>query len=70
MIRQVFMSTQAARLKELRKQLEGLRRFERTAAAVGMSMDERIEILSQIRHTECAISEVQSMLTRYYGRAV
>lgn len=70
MIRQVFMSTQAARLKELRKQLEGLRRFERTAAAVGMSMDERIEILSQIRYTECAISEVQSMLTRYYGRAV
>lgn len=30
MIRQVFMSTQATRLKELRKQLEGLRRFERT----------------------------------------
>ncbi|WCD56983.1 hypothetical protein [Acinetobacter phage NJ01] len=70
MIRQVFMSTQADRLKELRKQLEGLRRFERTAAAVGMSMDERIEILSQIRYTEGAISEAQSMLTRYYGRAV
>lgn len=70
MIRQVFMSTQATRLKELRKQLEGLRRFERTAAAVGMSMDEGIEILSQIRYTEGAISEVQSMLTRYYGRAV
>lgn len=38
MIRQIFMSTQADRLKELRKQLEGLRRFERTAAAVGMSI--------------------------------
>ncbi|QXL91298.1 hypothetical protein P9630_gp23 [Escherichia phage BF9] len=68
MIRQVFMSTQAARLKELRKQLEGLRRFERTAAAIGMSISERIEILSQIRYTEGAISEVKSMLTRYYGR--
>ena len=64
------MSTQADRLKELRKQLEGLRRFERTAAAVGMSISERIEILSQIRYTEGAIREVQSMLTRYYGRDV
>lgn len=70
MIRQVFMSTQATRLKELRKQLEGLRRFERTAAAIGMSISERIEILSQIRYTEGAIREVQSMLTRYYGRDV
>lgn len=70
MIRQVFMSTQATRLKELRKQLEGLRRLERTAAAIGMSISERIEILSQIRYTEGAISEVESMLTRYYGRAV
>ena len=70
MIRQVFMSTQAARLAELRKQLEGLRRFERTAAAVGMSMSERIEILTQIRHTEGAIEEVKAMLTRYYGRPV
>lgn len=34
MIRQVFMSTQAARLTELRKQLEGLRRFERTEGAI------------------------------------
>lgn len=70
MIRQVFMSTQAARLAELRKQLEGLRRFERTAAAVGMSMSERIEILTQIRHTEGAIEAVTGMLTRYYGRPV
>lgn len=70
MIRQVFMSTQAARLAELRKQLEGLRRFERTAAAVGMSMSERIEILTQIRHTEGAIEAVKDMLTRYYGRPV
>lgn len=70
MIRQVFMSTQAARLTELRKQLEGLRRFERTAAAVGMSMSERIEILTQIRHTEGAIEAVKDMLTRYYGRPV
>lgn len=70
MIRQVFMSTQAARLAELRKQLEGLRRFERTAAAVGMSMSERIEILTQIRHTEGAIEAVKGMLTRYYGRPV
>lgn len=70
MIRQVFMSTQAARLAELRKQLEGLRRFERTAAAVGMSMSERIEILTQIRHTEGATEAVKAMLTRYYGRPV
>ena len=70
MIRQVFMSTQAARLAELRKQLEGLLRFERTAAAVGMSMSERIEILTQIRHTEGAIEAVKAMLTRYYGRPV
>lgn len=70
MIRQVFMSTQKDRLKELRKQLEGLRRFERTTAAIGMSISERIEILSQIRYTEGAISEVESMLTRYYGRPV
>lgn len=57
-------------LEAMRAVVEGMNSEITPAAAIGMSISERIEILSQIRYTEGAIGEVESMLTRYYGRPV
>lgn len=65
MITAAFIKTQAKRKAELEKQLEGLRRFERTEESKGMNTLDRIDILTQIRFTEALLDSINSILKRH-----
>lgn len=65
MINEAFLMTQAACRADLEKQLEGLRRYERTDESKGMDTLDRINILTQIRFTEALIDSINAILKRH-----
>lgn len=65
MINEAFLKTQATRKAALEKQLEGLRRYERTDESKGLCTLDRIDILTQIRFTEALIDSINSILKRH-----